>query len=391
MIANQNTNLSTTVIILIVVGIVVGCLIGLLVGMFFIRSAPLSNPLAAIDPEGNDAISSIPTITLPTNDELPEITPTSTEANNTDTPPLSEPSSTDIPAVEPTSIPQQASTCQRPERVLLIVMDGMRSDSIWDGEHAPFLLGLAQNSAAYTWQAKTVKPSKTIPAHTSLFTGNDVPTHGVLDNLPYKDQAIDEGIVLEQATIFTRLKDSHPEAVTLFVGGNKALLYFLQPVLDDDKVYTRADNFQVAAEAQRLMIENGFDLMFVNLGYQDIIGHEAGWNSGPYFQAVAQADQAVQSILETLRKLEIFDSTMVIITADHGGKEFTHSLNRPEDEIVPLILLGPCIKQGHQLSSETDQIRIFDLAPTILYALGLEIPADLDGRVIEEAFLEEFR
>jgi len=32
-----------------------------------------------------------------------------------------------------------------------------------------------------------------------------------------------------------------------------------------------------------------------------------------------------------------------------------------------------------------------DLAPTILYAMGVPIPSDMDGRVLTEAFDPEFR
>jgi len=35
--------------------------------------------------------------------------------------------------------------------------------------------------------------------------------------------------------------------------------------------------------------------------------------------------------------------------------------------------------------------RIVDVMPTVLYAMGLEVPADLEGRVLEEAFSESFR
>jgi arylsulfatase A-like enzyme len=47
-------------------------------------------------------------------------------------------------------------------------------------------------------------------------------------------------------------------------------------------------------------------------------------------------------------------------------------------------LWGPGVKPGHRLS----QTSIVDLAPTILALLGVEIPRDMDGRVLEDAFLQ---
>ncbi len=47
---------------------------------------------------------------------------------------------------------------------------------------------------------------------------------------------------------------------------------------------------------------------------------------------------------------------------------------------------GPELRTG----VEIEGARIIDYAPTILHSFGVEIPADMDGRVLEEAFTEEY-
>jgi len=47
---------------------------------------------------------------------------------------------------------------------------------------------------------------------------------------------------------------------------------------------------------------------------------------------------------------------------------------------------GPEIRRGAQI----DGARIIDYAPTILHSFGVEIPADMDGRVLEEIFTAEY-
>ncbi|MBI4670760.1 MAG: alkaline phosphatase family protein [Chloroflexi bacterium] len=49
-------------------------------------------------------------------------------------------------------------------------------------------------------------------------------------------------------------------------------------------------------------------------------------------------------------------------------------------------LIGPHVQVGAQIQNAS----LVDLAPTILYALGLPIPPDMDGRVLTEAFTSEF-
>jgi predicted AlkP superfamily phosphohydrolase/phosphomutase len=52
-----------------------------------------------------------------------------------------------------------------------------------------------------------------------------------------------------------------------------------------------------------------------------------------------------------------------------------------------LIMKGPHIRGGYRLKDYS----VLDVAPTILYLLGLPVPKDIDGNIIGEAFLPEFR
>jgi predicted AlkP superfamily phosphohydrolase/phosphomutase len=52
-----------------------------------------------------------------------------------------------------------------------------------------------------------------------------------------------------------------------------------------------------------------------------------------------------------------------------------------------LIAKGPGIRHGEQLPSS----HLLDIAPTLLYSMGLDIPAALEGRVIEEMFTQDFK
>jgi predicted AlkP superfamily phosphohydrolase/phosphomutase len=51
-----------------------------------------------------------------------------------------------------------------------------------------------------------------------------------------------------------------------------------------------------------------------------------------------------------------------------------------------LIVLGEDFKRGYHL----EKAAIIDLAPTILYAMGIPVPSDMDGRVLKEIFDEQY-
>lgn len=51
-----------------------------------------------------------------------------------------------------------------------------------------------------------------------------------------------------------------------------------------------------------------------------------------------------------------------------------------------LVAAGPDVKPGFV----TEDASILDIAPTILYAMGLPVPSDMDGNVLLEAFRADF-
>ena len=87
-------------------------------------------------------------------------------------------------------------------------------------------------------------------------------------------------------------------------------------------------------------------------------------------------------ILKTLKNLGLYESTLIIVTADHGGHDTTHGTEMLEDMTIPWIISGLGI-QNIQL---TTQVHTTDTAATAAFALGLPLPAEWDGVPVYEAF-----
>jgi predicted AlkP superfamily phosphohydrolase/phosphomutase len=51
------------------------------------------------------------------------------------------------------------------------------------------------------------------------------------------------------------------------------------------------------------------------------------------------------------------------------------------------VAAGPDIREGERIEGA----QIIDVAPTVLYALGLPIPADMDGRPLVEIFRQDYQ
>jgi len=129
-------------------------------------------------------------------------------------------------------------------------------------------------------------------------------------------------------------------------------------------------------------ILQGFGLMFVHFPSGDLAGHEHGWMSRQQLRAYANDDESFGFILETLRNHGLFQKTLIIVTADHGGHDTTHGTAMLEDTTIPWIISG----FGIQPMQLTTQVHTADTAATAAFALGLPIPPEWDGMPVTEAF-----
>ena len=76
-------------------------------------------------------------------------------------------------------------------------------------------------------------------------------------------------------------------------------------------------------------------------------------------------------------------STLIIVTADHGGHGMGHGDDSPEDRTIPWLATGPGVPPGLTL---TRRVNTFDTAATAAYALKLPLPSNWDGRPVMEIF-----
>jgi membrane-anchored protein YejM (alkaline phosphatase superfamily) len=145
-----------------------------------------------------------------------------------------------------------------------------------------------------------------------------------------------------------------------------------------------ADADQTVAAAAAFIREHRPLLTLVHLDLVDHAGHEIGWLTPAYVQAVEKADALVATLLAAIDAGGTRASTIVLISADHGGAGKSHGgLTRAEIEI-PWIINGPGVRRGHVIAAPVSTV---DTAPTILHVLGVEAPAVWVGRPVLDSFV----
>lgn len=250
-------------------------------------------------------------------------------------------------------------------RVLLILVDGMRPDSLGNIKQAQEM----KKKASYTMNAASVMPSVTLPCHMSLFHSVPPERHGTTTNV-YMPQVrpvrgLFEAIVekdKKSAFFYSwgELRDISKPASTSFT-------YFIK---GRDIGYDVANDI-LTSEAISYIKNNYVDFTFLYLAEVDEVGHKYGWMSEEYMDAMQKSWDNIERIINTLPE----DYT-VIITADHGGHDRVHGMDIPEDMIIPMFFMGKDFESGKELND----VSIMDLAPTIANILEVDVDREWEGK-----------
>jgi predicted AlkP superfamily pyrophosphatase or phosphodiesterase len=287
----------------------------------------------------------------------------------------------------------QAFAAPRAEHVFIISIDGGKPAVIAESE-APTLKKIAAEGAV-TWQASTIFPSITLPSHTSMLTGVGPDKHQILWNsyTPIK------GLV-KVPTVFSLLKAADPKAVDgMFVGKIKFRHLWLKdsvdvfdfggpqsdapvagtPEIEKDKKPSQL----VAKQAAAWIKETKPRLTFIHFPDVDTAGHKDGWGSPEQKEAIKVTDQALWQVWQAIKDAGIAESSVMLISADHGGHDKTHGLNIPDDMIIPWVAWGKGVKKNFTI---TAPVTTYDTAATALWLLDVPVPAEFDGKPVTSAF-----
>lgn len=262
------------------------------------------------------------------------------------------------------------------EKVLLILVDGMRADSIsacGDPEFEGFM-----RSGTYSFQGKTVFPPVTLPCHMSLFHSVDPERHGVYSNTYIQQNHPIDGLIevltaqrKKSGFFYTweQLRDLYRPDSHMAYSWYMDQRFFVYPELKN----IREVEHRATEAAKENILEFAPDFVFLYLGGADEYGHNRGWMSCDYLEEVRWAWRCIRDICAVLP-----EEYNVIITADHGGHLRNHGENIPEDMTTPVSFHGPGFIPGRELGS----FSIKDIAPTITDILGIEPGIDWEGRSI---------
>lgn len=265
--------------------------------------------------------------------------------------------------------------------VVLVSIDGLRPDAI-QAFNAPTLSRLVREGS-YTLAATTILPSKTLPSHTSMLTGEPPDRHGVLWNNAINDRPG----TLEIPTVFSAARSRGYRTAAFF---SKSKFSHLQVpgTLDYSQSpggwFGRWSSDDTLDDVEEHLVKSTPNLLFVHLTDPDAAGHSYGWMSSQYGRAVHRADDAVSRLIQAADAAYGAGDYTLIVTADHGGNGKDHGTDHPFDVTIPWIAWGRGVSPG-EITSHT--VRTMDTASTVLFLMGVETPRQWTGVPVRTAFL----
>lgn len=236
-------------------------------------------------------------------------------------------------------------------KVLLILCDGMRPDYVQSCKH-PFAQKILSE-----WRcalaARTVFPSVTLPCHMSLMHSCTPDEHGVMSN---------EFVAAEgRHGLFEQLREQKKTGAFFYSWGELKDIHepyslsrgeFISSVVYGGEASAEA----LTTDAKSLIKQSAPDFVFLYIENTDSVGHICGWGSSEYEKAVYHAFSCIEEIVSDLSA-----EYSVLITADHGGHEFTHGTEMDCDMTIPILLSTEYPLDEHRF----EHANIIDLAPSI--------------------------
>lgn len=283
-----------------------------------------------------------------------------------------------------------------PLDLLLITLDTARADRFAHAGGAagitPRIDALAEEGVGFS---NAISPVPlTLPAHATLMTGRQPPSHTVRDNGTYRLPASETTLaeLLEQAgyttgafvgaTVLDRRYglDQGFSTYDAEIRDSRDL-----PILD----YPERSAEAVAAAAERWLEarEGGPLFAWVHL-YDPHTPYrppepELSTHESAYDGEVAYADRVVGRLVDRWEERRGKERTLVVVTSDHGeglGEhgEPNHGILLHDATLrVPLVIRHPGLRLDRSVSAP---VHLADILPTVLGLLDLDAPEGVQGR-----------
>ena len=289
----------------------------------------------------------------------------------------------------PVDSPAAEKAAGRPN-IVLITLDSTRADRMgFLGAHGgltPNLDAIARQGITF-WQAYAQAPL-TVASHATILTGTYPQTHRAGDfgvplaqALPYLPNLLHASGYRTAAFVGSVLLDPANGPFQKYDRGFDVYdAAFVPPQRGESRYQTVARHAeQVVARATKWLAANQQRPFFLWVHLAD-----ASTPDTTYDRAVASTDAAAGKLLNFLRAQSLYDDAVVVVAASNGESLGAHGEDAHGiflyDETIHVPLLVKLTKNHLAARQVKNRARLLDVAPTILEAVGVPVPPQMQGQ-----------
>jgi predicted AlkP superfamily pyrophosphatase or phosphodiesterase len=266
--------------------------------------------------------------------------------------------------------------------VVIVSLDGLRPDVAMRADMPALRSVMARGS--FTMYAMTTDAAITLPSHTSMLTGVIPAKHGITYNADPRPTDLPEPL---WPTLF-ELAHRAGFTTAMCVGKSKFSVLAKAGTLDSAFIPARGSVYGdsvVADVAVRWIRQIRPQVLFVHLPGLDAVGHAKGWGSPEQVAAAGGVDRAFGRVIRELARGKPADSTLIIVSSDHGGVGTTHGGLDARSRLIPWVAAGPGVRRNYDLTQiQALQVHTEDTFVTAAAWLGLALDKPVDGRSVAE-------
>ncbi|MBQ9371037.1 MAG: alkaline phosphatase family protein [Thermoguttaceae bacterium] len=248
------------------------------------------------------------------------------------------------------------------KRVVLIGVDG--GGSFFKDADTPNMDRIFKNGAI-TYDCVTSKPTISAQSWGSMLHGVTPEFHGLTNGIagsrPYP---VDSPF----PSVFRVIRENMPNATLASIcHWNPINIGIIEDNLGVVKEHAGGDS-EVTDLVCAYLEKNDPTFLFVHFDDCDGAGHSKGYGSETHMKQLHTTDGYVQRIYEALEKRGWVDSTLFIVTADHGGTpQGSHGGWTDAEKYIMFAATGPGVEPGGKIG----EMGVRDTSAVVLYGLGL--------------------
>lgn len=269
------------------------------------------------------------------------------------------------------------------KHVVLIGCDGFGAYALPEAD-MPNLKKLME-TGAWSLKARSVLPSSSAVNWASMLMGASPTLHGYTEwgsktpEIPSADTTTYKLF----PSIFSVIRQQKKQSITAAVYSWPGIGYLIEKDAITKVIPTNDNEDRCLKEAVKVIQEEKPLFTFIHFDEPDHTGHEIGHRTPAYYTKLKEVDQRIGEIVNAVKTAGIADETIIMLSADHGGKDKGHGGKSLDEVQIPWVINGVGIKKGYEIK---DVIITYDTAATIAWILGLDTPQSWRGKAVLSAF-----